>query len=102
MSALRDLQEYIREDFDRVLSACESYTRAEEKLHRLIETELPPEKLDEMETLLIDAENAVYHAAVEYGMKYGNRQPDQRAKKMSRDQPRLKSRIRFITMNCSE
>ena len=31
-----------------------------------------------------------------------NRQPDQRAKKMSRDQPRLKSRIRFITMNCSE
>ena len=33
---------------------------------------------------------------------YGNRQPDQRAKKMSRDQPRLKSRIRFITMNCSE
>lgn len=43
MSALRDLQEYIREDFDRVLSACESYTRAEEKLHRLIETELPPE-----------------------------------------------------------
>ena len=37
-----------------------------------------------------------------YGMELRNRQPDQRAKKMSRDQPRLKSRIRFITMNCSE
>ena len=40
-----------------------------------------------------------------YPVKYSqnsNRQPDQRAKKMSRDQPRLKSRIRFITMNCSE
>lgn len=73
MSALRDLQEYIREGFDRELSACESYTTAEEKLHRFIETELPPEKLDEMETLLIDAENAVYHAAVDYGMKYGAR-----------------------------
>lgn len=71
MSALRYLQEYIREGFDRELSACECYTKAEEKLHRFIETELPPEKLDEMETLLIDAENAVYHAAVEYGMKYG-------------------------------
>lgn len=71
MSALRDLQEYIREGFDRELSASESYTKAEEKLHRFIETELPPEKLDEMETLLINTENAVYHAAVEYGMKYG-------------------------------
>ena len=37
-----------------------------------------------------------------YVEKLRNRQPDQRAKKMSRDQPRLKSRIRFITMNCSE
>lgn len=73
MSALRDLQEYLREGFDRELSACESYTRDEEKLHRFIETELPPEKLEEMEALLIDAENAVYHVAVDYGMKYGAR-----------------------------
>ena len=36
--------------------------------------------------------------------KNRNRQPNPAPpkNKMSRDQPRLKSRIRFITMNCSE
>ena len=71
MDIMKGLQEYMREDFDRELSACESYTVAEDKLHRFMETMLSGDKLEEMETLLIDAESAMFHAAFEYGMKYG-------------------------------
>ena len=71
MDIMKGLQEYMREDFDRELSACESYNKAEEELHRFMESELSGDKLDKMETLLIDAENAMFHAAFEYGMKYG-------------------------------
>lgn len=71
MSILRDLQEHLRDDFDRELSACEEYNEAEERLHRFIESELPPDKLGEIESLITDINNAMFHAAVEIGMKYG-------------------------------
>ena len=48
MSILRDLQEHLRDDFDRELSACEEYNKAEERLLRFIESELPPDKLGEI------------------------------------------------------
>ena len=48
MSILRNLQEHLRDDFDRELSACEEYNEAEERLHRFIESELPPDKLGEI------------------------------------------------------
>ena len=71
MSVLRDLQEHLRDDFDREMSACEDFKEAEERLHRFIESELPPDKLDEMESLIIDVNNAMLLTAFEIGMKYG-------------------------------
>ena len=38
MDIMKGLQEYMREDFDRELSACESYNKAEEELHRFMES----------------------------------------------------------------
>lgn len=71
MSVLRELQEHLRDSFDREMSACEEFTESEKRLHRLIESELPPDKLDEMESLIIDVNNAMFHAAFKSGMKYG-------------------------------
>lgn len=71
MDIMKGLQEYMREEFDRQMSVNEEYTKAEEELHRYIESELPHDKLEEMETLLITMTNAMFHTAVEIGMRYG-------------------------------
>lgn len=71
MSVLKELQNALREDFDRQLSVSGEYVKASEALHRFIEDELPPDKLDRMETLIINVNNAMFHSAIETGMKYG-------------------------------
>ncbi len=73
MDILRDMVEHIRLDFDRTLLDDEDYTSAEERLHSFIENELPPEKSQEMDSLVNDVTNAMFHAAILYGMKYGAR-----------------------------
>lgn len=73
MDILRDMVEHIRLDFDRTLLDDEDYTGAEERLHSFIENELPPEKSQEMDSLVNDVTNAMFHAAILYGIKYGAR-----------------------------
>ncbi len=73
MDILRDMVEHIRLDFDRTLLDNEDYTGAEERLHSFIENELPPEKSQEMDSLVNDVTNAMFHAAILYGIKYGAR-----------------------------
>lgn len=68
MDILRDMVEHIRLDFDRTLLDDEDYTGAEERLHSFIENELPPEKSQEMDSLVNDVTNAIL-----YGIKYGAR-----------------------------
>ena len=64
---------HIRLDFDRTLLDDEDYTGAEERLHSFIENELPPEKSQEMDSLVNAVTNAMFHAAILYGIKYGAR-----------------------------
>ena len=73
MDILRDMVEHIRLNFDRTLLDNEDYTGAEERLHSFIENELPPEKSQEMDSLVNDVTNAMFHAAILYGIKYGAR-----------------------------
>ena len=73
MDILRDMVEHIRLDFDSTLLVDEEYTRAEERLHRFIENELPTDKSNEMDSLVNDVTNAMFHAAILYGIKYGAR-----------------------------
>ena len=73
MDILRDMVEHIRLDFDRTLLDDEDYTGAEERLHSFIENELPPEKSQEMDSLVNDVTNAMFNAAILYGIKYGAR-----------------------------
>ena len=73
MDILRDMVEHIRLDFDRTLLDDEDYTGAEERLHSFIENELPPEKSQEMDSLVNDVTNAMFHSAILYGIKYGAR-----------------------------
>ena len=73
MEILKDMVEHIRLDFDRTLLVDEEYTGAEERLHRFIENELPPEKSHEIDSLVNDVTNAMFHAAILYGIKYGAR-----------------------------
>ena len=73
MEILRDMVEHIRLDFDRTLLDDEDYTGAEERLHSFIENELPPEKSQEMDSLVNAVTNAMFHAAILYGIKYGAR-----------------------------
>ena len=73
MDILRDMVVHIRLDFDRTLLDDEDYTGAEERLHSFIENELPPEKSQEMDSLVNDVTNAMFHAAILYGIKYGAR-----------------------------
>ena len=73
MDILRDMVEHIRLDFDRTLLDDEDYTGAEERLHSFIENELPPEKSQEMDSLVNDVTNAMFHAAILDGIKYGAR-----------------------------
>lgn len=73
MDILRDMVEHIRLDFDRTLLDDEDYTGAEERLHSFIENELPPEKSQEMDSLVNDVTNAMFHVAILYGIKYGAR-----------------------------
>ena len=73
MEILKDMVEHIRLDFDRTLLDDEDYTSAEEELHRFIENELPPEKSHEMDSLVNAVTNAMFHAAILYGIKYGAR-----------------------------
>ena len=73
MDILRDMVEHIRLDFDRTLLDDEDYTGAEERLHSFIENELPPEKWQDMDSLVNDVTNAMFHAAILYGIKYGAR-----------------------------
>ena len=73
MEILKDMVEHIRLDFDRTLLDDEDYTSAEEELHRFIENELPPEKSHEMDSLVNAVTNAMFHAAILYGNKYGAR-----------------------------
>lgn len=74
MDILKDKVEHIRLDFDRTLLGDEEYTSAEEEeLHRFIENELPPEKSHEIDSLVNDVTNAMFHAAILYGIKYGAR-----------------------------
>lgn len=73
MDILKDMVECLRLDFDRTLSVNEEYTSAEERLHCFIENELPPEKSHEMDSLVNDVTNAMFHAATLYGIKYGAR-----------------------------
>ena len=37
---------------------------------RFIEKELPTDKIEEMEILVVDVTNAMFHAATEIGMRY--------------------------------
>lgn len=76
MDILKDMVEHIRLDFDRTLLVDEEYASAEEELHRFIENELPPEKSHEIESLVNAVTNAMFHAAILYGMKYGARLTD--------------------------
>lgn len=71
MDVLKGLQEYLREDFDRELSVNGEYVKAEENLHRFIEKEMPPDKVEEMETIIVNVTNAMFHATTEIGLKYG-------------------------------
>ena len=73
MEIMKDMVEHIRLDFDRTLLVDEEYTSAEEEIHRFIENELPPEKSQEMDSLVNDVTNAMFHAAILYGIKYGAR-----------------------------
>lgn len=73
MDILKDMVEHIRLDFDRTLLGDEEYTSAEEELHRFIENELPPEKSHEIDSLVNDVTNTMFHAAILYGIKYGAR-----------------------------
>lgn len=52
MDILKDMVEHIRLDFDSTLLVDEEYTSAEEELHRFIENELPPEKSQEIDSLV--------------------------------------------------
>ena len=71
MDILKDMVEHIRLDFDRTLLVDEEYTSAEERLHSFIGNELPPEKSHEIDSLINDVTNAMFHAAILYGIKYG-------------------------------
>ena len=71
MEILKDMVEHIRLDFDSTLLVDEEYTSAEEELHRFIENELPPEKSQEIDSLVNAVTNAMFHAAILYGIKYG-------------------------------
>ena len=73
MDILKDMVEHIRLDFDRTLLVDEEYTSAEERLHSFIENELPPEKSYEIDPLVNAVTNAMFHAAILYGIKYGTR-----------------------------
>ena len=73
MDILKDMVEHIRLDFDRTLLVDEEYTSAEERLHSFIENELLPEKAHEIDSLVNDVTNAMFHAAILYGIKYGAR-----------------------------
>ena len=64
MDILRDMVEHIRLDFDRTLLDDEDYTGAEERLHSFIENELPPEKSQEMDSLVNDVTNAMFHGRI--------------------------------------
>ncbi len=44
-----------------------------QRLHCFIENELPPERTHEMDSLVNDVANAMFHAAILYGIKYGAR-----------------------------
>ena len=73
MDILKDMVEHIRLDFDRTLLFDDEYTSAEEELHRFIENKLPPEKSHEIDSLVNAVTNAMFHAAILYGIKYGAR-----------------------------
>ena len=73
MDILKDMVEHIRLDFDGTLLVDEEYTSAEERLHSFIENELPPEKSYEIDPLVNAVTNAMFHAAILYGIKYGAR-----------------------------
>jgi len=38
---------------------------------RFFEKELPTDKIEEMETLVVDVTNAMFHVATEIGIRYG-------------------------------
>ena len=73
MDILKDMVEHIRLDFDQTLLVDEEYTNAEERLHNFIENELPPEKSQEIDSLVNAVTNAMFHAAILYGTKFGAR-----------------------------
>ena len=73
MDILKDMVEHIRLDFDRTLLVDEEYTNAEEELHCFIENELPTEKSHEIDSLVNAVTNAMFHATILYGIKYGAR-----------------------------
>ncbi len=73
MDILKAMVEHLRLDFDCALLVDEEYASAEERLHCFIENELPPVKSHEMDTLVNDVTNAMFHAAILYGIKYGAR-----------------------------
>ena len=73
MEILKDMVEHIRLDFDSTLLVDEEYTSAEEELHRFIENEKKKKKSQEIDSLVNAVTNAMFHAAILYGIKYGAR-----------------------------
>ncbi len=71
MDILKDMVEHIRLDFDRTLLVDEEYTSAEEEIHRFIKNVQPPVKSHEIDSLVNAVTNAMFHAAILYGIKYG-------------------------------
>ena len=71
MDMLKGIIEQLRLDFDRNLLDNEHYANAEDTLHEFIENELSPEIAHKIEPLINDVTNAMFHAAIEDGIKYG-------------------------------